>query len=196
MVNESFILDGAHVRLEPLSTAHTAGLCDVVRDGALWNLHVTFVPHFADIPRFIVQANEALEAGREVPFATIDKRANQIVGSTRFMNIDRPNRRTEIGFTFIAQSWQRTYVNTEAKLLMLRHAFDVWGFNRVELLTDYLNDVSRRAIERLGATQEGVLRSHMVMRDGRVRDSALYSITRAEWPAIALQLERKLKKME
>ena len=108
------------------------------------------------------------------------------------MNIDRAHRRVEIGFTFIARSWQRTYVNTEAKFLMLQHAFEGWGCNRVELITDVLNDRSRRAIARLGAVEEGVLRSHMIMRDGRVRDSALSAIVRADWPRIKFNLQEAL----
>lgn len=192
MDNEPFTLAGTYVRLEPLAPAHEVALREVVRDGELWNLRVTFVPHPSDIPQFMSNARTAFTAGHEVPFATIDVATNQVVGSTRFMKIDRPNRRAEIGFTFIARSWQRTHVNTEAKLLMLRHAFNEWQFNRIELITDVLNDRSRRAIERLGALQEGILRSHMVMPDGRIRDSALYSITRADWPGVESALVRKL----
>jgi RimJ/RimL family protein N-acetyltransferase len=108
------------------------------------------------------------------------------------MRLEFAHRRGEIGFTFLAKTFQRTRINTEAKLLMVTHAFERWGFNRVELLTDVLNDTSRNAISRLGAQQEGVLRNHMVMRDGRVRDSALYSIISSEWPAVKQNLRAKL----
>jgi RimJ/RimL family protein N-acetyltransferase len=128
----------------------------------------------------------------ELAFATIDKASGRIAGSTRFRNIELPHRRVEIGFTFLARSFQRTHVNTEAKLLMLRHAFEVWGVNRVELLTDFLNDKSRAAIARIGAKQEGILRSHMVMRDGRIRDSVIFGITAGEWPEVRASLAQKL----
>ncbi len=192
MTIEPTTLSGSHVRLEPLSVSHAAALRAVVDDGALWQLPVTFVPRAAEIDAFISDATSALAAGRELPFATIERASNQLVGSTRFMNINRDHKRVEIGFTFIAQSWQRSAVNTEAKLLMLRHAFEHWEFNRVELITDFLNERSRRAISRLGATEEGVLRSHMIMRNGRIRDSVLYGITRDAWPSVQTNLLRRL----
>ena len=115
-----------------------------------------------------------------------------VAGSTRFMAINRDHRRVEIGFTFLAQRWQRSYVNTEAKYLMLRHAFEEWECNRVEFITDVLNTKSREAILRLGAKEEGVLRKHMIMRDGRVRDSVLYSVIRSDWPHVRSALEAKI----
>jgi RimJ/RimL family protein N-acetyltransferase len=131
---------------------------------------------------FIDDALAAHAAGTQLAYATVDLAGGRIAGSTRFMEINLPHRRLEIGFTFLGRSWQRTAVNTEAKLLMLTHAFETLGMNRVEFLTDVRNSTSRAAITRLGATQEGVLRQHMVMRDGWIRDSALYSLTRSEWP--------------
>jgi RimJ/RimL family protein N-acetyltransferase len=125
----------------------------------------------------------------ERAFATIDLASGAVVGSTRFMAINRDHRRAEIGFTFLARRWQRSYVNTEAKYLMLRHAFEAWGCNRVEFITDVLNTKSRQAILRLGAKKEGVLRKHMIMRDGRVRDSVLYSVIESEWPGVRSGLE-------
>jgi RimJ/RimL family protein N-acetyltransferase len=116
----------------------------------------------------------------------------RIVGSTRFGNIDRENRHTEIGWTWIAPAWQRTAVNTEAKLLMLRHAFEEWKCIRVELKTDVLNERSRSAIVRLGAREEGVFRKHLIARGGRVRDSIFYSIIDEEWPSVRERLERRL----
>lgn len=189
---ERVALQGARVALEPLTAAHLPGLADAIRDGELWKLPVTLVPHPDDLPAFLQQALDRGEANLELAFATRDRSSGVIAGSTRFMKIDRRHRRVEIGFTFLGSTWQRTHVNTEAKLLMLRHAFEAWRCIRVELLTDVLNTRSRTAIERLGARQEGVLRRHMIMRDGRVRDSALYSITDAEWPSVQQRLSEKL----
>jgi RimJ/RimL family protein N-acetyltransferase len=182
------VLEGEHVRLEPLEQRHHDGLCEAVRDGELWNLQVTLVPHPRDVAGFVEQALQARAAGDQLAFATVDTATGRVAGSTRFMAVNLPYRRLEIGFTFLGRSWQRTAANTEAKLLMLTHAFEELGLNRVEFLTDFRNDTSRAAIARLGATQEGVLRSHMVMRDGFVRDSVLFSITAAEWPAARQRL--------
>ena len=188
------VLEGEHVRLEPLAQRHHDGLCDAVRDGELWNLQVTLVPHPRDVAAFLEQALGAQAAGDQLAFATIDAASGRVAGSTRFMSVNLPYRRLEIGFTFLGRSWQRTAANTEAKLLMLTHAFEELGLNRVEFLTDFRNDASRAAIGRLGATQEGVLRSHMVMRDGFVRDSVLFSITAAEWPAVRQRLAAALER--
>ena len=131
-------------------------------------------------------------AGTELAFATIDRATGEVVGSTRFRNIAAAERRVEIGFTFIARSWQRTHVNTEAKYLMLRHAFDTWRVNRVELVTDVLNAASRAAIARIGAREEGVLRAHMIMPGGRVRDSVISSIIAPEWPRVRDALQQRI----
>jgi RimJ/RimL family protein N-acetyltransferase len=189
---EKRTLDGARVRLEPLQPKHMEGLSEAIRDGELWKLPVTLVPHPDDLNAFMESAEAAFDAGIELAFATIDKASEKVVGSTRFRCIESRHRRVEIGFTFLASSWQRTHINTEAKYLMLRHAFEEWGFNRVELLTDVLNIKSRTAIARLGAKEEGVLRSHMVMRDGRIRDSVIFSIVRSEWPAVKASLLSKI----
>jgi RimJ/RimL family protein N-acetyltransferase len=189
---EPVVLEGEYVRLEPLSEEHRQGLCDAIADGELWNLHVTLVPHPSRIDEFLNNAREAYESGDGLAFATVDRVTHRVAGSTRFMRASLPNRRVEIGFTFLGNSWQRTSVNSEAKLLMLTHAFETVDMNRVEFLTDYLNDRSRRAILRLGAKEEGVLRSHMVMPNGRIRDSVLYSIVRSEWPGIKQHLSSKL----
>jgi RimJ/RimL family protein N-acetyltransferase len=187
------VLEGKGVRLEPLAQSHLPGLARAIEDGELWTLPVTIVPHPDDLQAFHAAAQAAFEAGVELAFATIDKRMDTIAGSTRFRCIDVGHKRLEIGFTFLGQRWQRSHVNTEAKYLMLRHAFEVWQANRVELLTDLLNTKSRAAIARIGAQQEGIVRSHMVMRDGRVRDSVLFSIIRGEWPAVRSGLESKLE---
>lgn len=186
------MLAGHGIRLEPLSAAHLPGLAAAIEDGALWELPVTIVPHPRDLPQFLANAEAGMAAGTELVFATIDAASGAVVGSTRFLRIDHPHRRVEIGFTFIAASRQRSHVNTAAKLLMLAHAFEQWGFNRVELMTDVRNERSRAAILRLGARPEGVLRKHMIMRDGHVRDSMLFSLTSGDWPAVRRGLEAKL----
>lgn len=190
---EKTTLQGATVRLEPLTATHLPGLADAIRDGALWELPVTFVPHPDDLPAFLSFADAQFATGRELTFATIDQASGKVVGSTRYRCIEATHQRVEIGFTFIASSWQRSHINTEAKYLMLYHAFEQWQCNRVELLTDFINHRSRVAIARLGATEEGILRSHMVMRDGRVRDSVLFSIIAAEWSPVKAGLEAKLR---
>ena len=189
---ESVILKGKFVRLEPLSIAHKDGLCEAITDGELWKLHVTLVPHPNNIDEFLSNAQEDCETGNGLAFAIIDKDANRIAGSTRFMKFNSPNKRIEIGFTFLGKSWQKTKINTEAKLLMLSHAFETLKLNRVELLTDYLNHTSRQAILRVGAKEEGILRNHMIMPDGRVRDSMMYSIIESEWSGIKRHLSCKL----
>ena len=186
-------LEGSHVRLEPLSEHHRSELIEAIADGELWNLFVTLVPRIEGIDEFIENAINAQLSADGLAFATIDKVSNRVVGSTRFMKASLPNRRVEIGFTFIAKSFQKTQINTEAKLLMLAHAFETLKLNRVEFLTDYLNSASRNAIVRLGAKEEGILRNHMVMPDGRVRDSVLFSITNNEWPGIKQNLSYKLE---
>ncbi|NNE66384.1 MAG: GNAT family N-acetyltransferase [Pyrinomonadaceae bacterium] len=183
------ILEGTDVRLEPLTRGHLPELCDAIRDGELWKLHVTSVPHPENIGKFFEQAEEVYTTGEGLPFATIEKVSGRVVGSTRFMHTDSFHNRTEIGYTFIGKSLQRTGINTEAKLLMLTHAFESLEMNRVEFLTDYFNSQSRKAIARLGAKQEGILRNHMIMRSGRIRDSVIFSIIRSEWPGVKEHLK-------
>ena len=185
-------LHGRTIRLEPLAARHLPGLALAIKDGALCELPVTLVPRAHELDKFLENADQQYSTGFGLSFATIEQTSGTVVGSTRFRATEIAHRRAEIGFTFIAQSWQRTAINTEAKYLMLKHAFEQWQFNRVEFLTDYLNAQSRAAIARLGATQEGILRSHMVMRDGRIRDSVLFSIISADWPEIKSKLEAML----
>ena len=190
---EPVVLEGQHVRLEPLYESHKDGLCGAISDGGLWKIFVTIVPHPDGIDQFLSNAKAAHERGEGLAFATIVKEGrDQVVGSTRFMNANLANKRVEIGFTFLGRTWQRSRTNTEAKLLMLTHAFETLGLNRVELMTDYLNDASRRAILRLGAKVEGVLRNHVVMPNGRVRDTVVFSILKNEWPGVKQNLEYKL----
>jgi RimJ/RimL family protein N-acetyltransferase len=193
MVFEGMTLQGQHVRLEPLQASHLSGLAIAIQDGQLHQLMVTSVPHPDELQAFFSHAQAEQQAGRSLVFVSIDQHSNQVIGSSRFMHTDWNHQRTEIGFTFIAKSKQRTAINTEAKYLMLQHAFEKLGFNRVAFVTDYLNQASRNAILRLGAKQEGILRNHMVMPDGRIRDSVTFSITANEWPGIKIFLLEKLK---
>ncbi len=186
------ILEGQHVCLEPLSSAYEESLIAAAGDGELWNSTVTIVPAQATMAAYVAAALNAQAQGLELPFVIIRKSSGQVVGSTRFYSIERDHRRVEIGYTWLAVSAQRTRVNTEAKLLLLTHAFEVWGCIRVGFVTDVLNQQSRTAILRLGAKQEGILRNHMVMPDGRYRDSVYFSIVEAEWPEVKARLEAKL----
>jgi N-acetyltransferase len=183
------VLRGKRIVLEPLAKEHLPGLAAVIHDGQLWKIPVTLVPHPDDLESFLSVADARYAAQQELVFATIDLASGKVVGSTRFMKIDVNHRRTEIGFTFIAASWQRSHVNTEAKYLMMCHAFETWNCARVEFVTDLLNTRSRQAILRIGATEEGVMRNHMIMRDGRHRDSVLHSVIDREWPQVRARLE-------
>lgn len=186
------ILEGRYVRLEPLSPAHEESLIAAASDGKLWNSTVTIVPDQTSMAAYIAEALQAQAQGVHLPFVIIRKSSGQIVGSTRFYNIDQNNRGVEIGYTWLAASAQRTSVNTEAKLLLLTHAFEVWRCIRVAFITDVLNHQSRTAIVRLGATEEGILRNHLIMPNGRFRDSVSLSIIESEWPEVKIRLEAKL----
>jgi RimJ/RimL family protein N-acetyltransferase len=186
------ILEGRHVRLEPLSLAHLEPLCAVGLEGDIFRWFPEPVHSAADMRVFIDKAMQAQQVGTALPFATIDRASSRAIGSTRFGNIDMAHRRVEIGWTWLAPAWQRTPANTEAKYLMLRHAFEQLGCIRVELKTDALNDKSRAAILRIGAKEEGILRQHVITASGRLRDSVYYSILDKEWPAVKAVLEEKL----
>jgi len=194
MKPEPITLEGRGVRLEPLSQAHHSGLCEVGLDPELWRLIPYRVATREEMAGYINAALQAQVAGTAVPFATIELASGQVVGSTRYMNIDVPSRRVEIGSTWIARPWQRSFVNTEGKFLMLRHAFEILGCNRVEFKTDALNERSRNAILRIGAQQEGIFRKHMVTWTGRVRDSVYFSIVDDDWPRVKADLEARLLK--
>jgi len=187
-------LEGAHVRLEPLTMAHHAPLWEIAKDQELWRWTATDIRAPEDLRTYMETALAEQAGGRALPFATIAKEAGKPVGSTRFGNIEPLNRRVEIGWTWVGAAWRRTAVNTEAKLLMLTHAFETWGCIRVELKTDALNQASRAAIARLGAKEEGTMRKHMVTQTGRVRDTVYYSILDDEWPALKARLEARLRK--
>src|SRR5579864_4758763 len=186
-------LEGRGVRLEPLRASHHAALCEVGLDPELWRLIPYRVSTPDEMRDYIGSALEAQAAGTAIPFATVERASGRVVGSTRFMNIDAANRRVEIGATWIAKPWQRTAINTEAKYLMLRHAFETLGCVRVELKTDALNLRSRAAILRIGAREEGALRQHMVTWSGRLRDSVYFSILDSEWAGVKADLEAKFK---
>jgi N-acetyltransferase len=187
-------LEGTVVRLVPMSREHADVFWDVAKDAVddifRWFPYAMKTP--ADCNRMVEKTLAEQERGESVAFATTEKNTGKVIGSTRFMNIDRANRRAEIGSTWIVPRWQRTAVNTEAKYLMLRHAFEVWKCIRVELKTDALNQKSRVAILRLGAKQEGTLRQHLITWTGRVRDTVYFSILDGEWPEVKKKLESKL----
>ncbi len=190
---EGVILEGRQVRLEPLSQRHHAQLCAVGLDENIWRWNPFCVLRTpADMEAYVATALRQQAEGTVLAFATVYKNAAHAVGSTRFSNFDAVNRHVEIGSTWIAPPWQRTAVNTEAKYLMLRHAFEVLGCIRVEFKTDSLNERSRKAIQRIGAQQEGILRNHMVTHTGRFRHSVYFSILDAEWPAVKARLEGML----
>jgi RimJ/RimL family protein N-acetyltransferase len=184
-------LEGTVVRLEPLRREHAELFWEIAKndleDIFRWIPYSMKTPQ--DFERLIEKAFGEQERGESVVFATLDRKSGRTIGSTRFMNIDRINRRVEIGSTWIAPAWQRTAVNTEAKYLMLRHAFEVWKCMRVELKTDGLNQKSRNAILRIGAKEEGTLRRHLVTWNGRVRDTVYFSILDDEWTEVKANLE-------
>ncbi|MGH8403122.1 MAG: GNAT family N-acetyltransferase, partial [Gammaproteobacteria bacterium] len=167
-------------------------LCAVGLDPDLWRWVPTQVRSREDMAAYVRKALDEQQHGASLPFATIFRDTGQVIGSTRFLNMEPENRRVEIGATWIGRTWQRTAVNTEAKYLMLRHAFEEWCCLRVELKTDALNVRSRRAILRLGAKEEGILRRHVVADTGRVRDTVYYSILDDEWPSVKAALQAKL----
>ena len=187
-------LEGHIVRLEPLAHAHHSALCTIGLDPELWELIPYRVTTPDEMAGYIQSALDAQKAGTALPFATVHATSGQVIGSTRYMNIDAANRRVEIGATWIASPWRRTAVNTEAKYLMLRHAFETLGCIRVELKTDALNQRSRNAIRRIGAKEEGTLRQHVITWSGRLRDSVYFSILDSEWPGVKRDLEEKLSR--
>ncbi len=191
---ESITLEGQFIRLEPLSMEHHAALCEVGLDEALWRWTTNLVRTPEDMRLYIEEALATQAVGTALPFATVEKATGRAIGSTRFGSIDRAHRRVEIGWTWLGFNWQRTAANTEAKLLMLRHAFETWGCHRVEFKTDSLNEASRRALLRIGAEEEGTLRNHMITYSGRLRHSVYFSIIASEWPGVEAELIRRLHK--
>jgi len=183
-------LDGERVRMEPLALArHFEGLCEIGLDPDLWRWTTNRVTTREELRVYLDTALKEQAEGRSLPFATVDKPSGRIAGCTRFGNIDRYNRRMEIGWTWVGRPFQRSYVNTEAKYLMLHHAFETLGCVRVELKTNALNRRSRDAMLRIGCTEEGVFRRYQRNDDGTWRDTAFYSVIDSEWPAVKQRLE-------
>ena len=190
---EPATLEGRTVRLEPLSQTHLDQLCEVGLDEDLWRwIPSSPVRNREEMRAYIQEALDGQAREIALPFATILKERGRAIGSTRYGNIDRQNRRVEIGWTWIGRPWQRTAVNTEAKYLMLQHAFEMLGCIRVELKTDALNERSRRAILRIGGSEEGTFRRHIITSSGRVRDTVYFSIVDREWPEVKAGLEARL----
>jgi N-acetyltransferase len=185
------ILQGIHVRLEPLSLDHLEGLCEVGLDPEIWRWAPKPITTCEEMRNYVETALRWQAEGTALPFATVLNETDQIVGSTRFANIDRENKHVEIGWTWIGKPWQRTAVNTEAKYLMLRHAFEKLGCIRVEFKTDSLNQQSRNALLRIGAKEEGTFRNHMITHEGRYRHSVYFSVIDSEWPKVKRALEEK-----
>jgi len=186
------VLEGRHVRLEPLAKEHLAELARVGLDEELWRWIPVPVRTMEELAGYIETALEEQKRGVSLPFAQIEKATGRAIGSTRYGNIDRTHHRVEIGWTWVAREWQRSAVNTEAKYLLLRHAFETLGCIRVELKTDSLNEKSRAAILRIGAKEEGIFRNHMITSTGRLRHSVYFSIVDSEWPAVKARLESLL----
>jgi RimJ/RimL family protein N-acetyltransferase len=185
-------LEGRHALLEPLARAHLQRLAEVGLDEGLWRWIPTAVRTREEMAAYIETALDEQQRGVSLPFAIVEKATGRAIGSTRYGNIDRTHHRVEIGWTWVAREWQRTAMNTEAKYLLLKHAFESLGCMRVELKTDSLNEKSRAAILRIGAKEEGIFRNHMITASGRIRHSAYYSIIDSEWPGVKARLEARL----
>lgn len=188
------ILDGASVVLEPLETTHEAALIEAASDGELWNLWFTRIPAPDTAAAYINKALETREHSGAMPFVVRDKLTNEIVGSTRYCNVDEVHQRLEIGYTWYAKRAQRTMINTECKLLLLTHAFEQLSAIAVEFRTHWHNLVSREAISRLGAKQDGVLRNHQKNPGGGYRDTVVFSIIESEWPSVKQSLKFRLER--
>jgi N-acetyltransferase len=188
---EQPVLEGSHVQLRPMVRSDGPAIVDAASDGKLWELFYTIVPGPESIDAYLDNAERDQGWGRSMPFAVIDKVSGKLVGSTRYMRMNAPHRRLEIGTTFYASRVQRTSINSEAKLLLLTHAFEAMDCVCVQFRTDHFNFASQRAIERLGAKRDGLIRNHMIL-DGRVRDSVLYSILANEWEGVKRNLQMKL----
>jgi RimJ/RimL family protein N-acetyltransferase len=192
METKPIALEGNRVRLAPMSMDYFEQLCRAGLNESIWRFIPTLIRTREDMRQYVQSALKLRDRGTAVPFVTIEKSANELVGSTRYANTDSVNRRLEIGWTWIIPEWQKTYVNTEAKYLMLKHAFEVLGCIRVEFKTDSLNDKSRKALAGIGAKEEGIFRNHRIMPDGRFRNSVYYSIIESEWPEVKKRLEHRM----
>jgi RimJ/RimL family protein N-acetyltransferase len=194
-LNET-VLKGDLVRLEPMHEKQQESLVNVASDGNLWNLWFTSVPSQRNISTYLKYALAELHNDKALPFVVIDNQTNSVIGTTRYYNADSSHRRLEIGYTFYAKSYQRTGVNTECKYLLLKYAFEQLQTRRVEFRTHFHNKASRTAIERIGAKQEGILRSHMIDNSETTRDTVVFSIIENEWTTVRQLLEYKMKRNE
>ncbi len=195
MLLKKIELIGDNILLAPLSRRHLSGLAVAINDGELWKLTEIVIPHPDHLEKYLQDIETTFQRqGDELVFVIIDLSTRQVVGSTRFRAVNLDHKKAVIGPTFIARSWQRSYANSEAKYLMLKHAFEVWELNRVELLCDALNIKSRKAIRRLGAKEEGVIRQHRIMPDGRIRDTVLHSILQSEWLNVKQNMEDRMQR--
>jgi RimJ/RimL family protein N-acetyltransferase len=194
MATEEVTLTGDAVALVPLQAEHAAPLLLAAEDGELWNMKVTVVPGPSTVDAYIATALAGRESGTMMPFAIVRRDTGQMVGSTRFWKIDRKHRKLEIGHTWLSQSVQRSGLNTEMKYLLLAYAFEVMHCVRVQFTTDELNEKSRAAILRIGATQEGIVRHERIMPDGRKRNSVRFSIIDDEWPQVKAMLLAKMSR--
>ncbi len=185
-------LIGQRIVMRPLRASDAQALVLAASDGELWNLPFTVVPSEQTVETYIAKALEGERQGHVMPFVTTLRETGQVIGSSRFWKVDAANRKLEIGHTWLARTWQRSFANTEAKLLMLSQAFEAMGCVRVQLQTDERNAVSRAAILRLGAQQEGILRNERIMPDGFIRNSVRFSIVDAEWPGVKQRLQARL----
>ena len=189
---EQIELKGNTVELHPLQAEHAASLVQAAQDGQLWNMKVTVIPGPDTIQAYMTKALEGRQSGTVMPFAIVQRQTGLVVGSTRFWKIDRSNRKLEIGHTWLSQSVQRSGLNTEMKYLLLSYAFETMNCVRVQFTTDELNEKSRAAILRIGATQEGIVRHERIMPDGRKRNSVRFSIIDTEWPEVKAMLLAKM----
>ncbi len=185
-------LEDGRVRLEPLGLGHLAGLQGAAADGELWNIRVTSVPEPGDTQGYIERALQGRAEGHRLAFAVIDVASGELAGTSSYHDIVPTVERVEIGYTWYALRWQRTHVNAAAKLLLMGHAFETLGARLVGWRTDNFNFASQRAIERLGARRDGVLRHHSLRRDGSIRDTVMYSMTAGEWPEAKAELRSRL----
>jgi len=191
---EPCTLETPQVRLEPMTTGHAADLEAAARDGELWNLRITSVPAPGESDAYVAFALKGRDQGHMLPFVVRDVASGKIIGSTRYHDIVVPIERLEIGYTWYGKSWQRSHVNTTCKLLMMTHAFETLGAKMLGWRTDNYNFASQKAIERLGARKDGVLRHHAPRRDGTVRDTVMYSLAAGEWPEVKAHLQYQLVK--
>ena len=189
---EPVTLEDGRVRLEPMTRDHCADIAVAARDGELWNVRVTSVPGPAEEQAYVDTALRGQADGHMLPFIVRDTPSGKVIGSTRFHDIVPAVERLEIGYTWYGKSWQRSHVNTSCKLLLMTHAFEALGAKLVGWRTDNYNFASQKAIERLGARKDGVLRHHALRRDGTVRDTVMYSLTAGEWPEVKAHLAHAL----